>query len=363
MRKLYYKSTQERRRKFQIYTSIVEDDRKKYAIKEAVFEEGQGHIDNIFHNYELLRNMQQERLVSCERIEKELRFPFVDGNTFDVYLCDKIYKYGFGNEAKEVLEMWKQILVGNDQNIAVFDNNTRFQAIFGNGQEVFGDRALKITNFDCIAENIIMNNKDVYLIDYEWVFDFLIPLEFTFYRLIKMFYLNHREDISFENLLEMAQINNKNKIELYEKMLDSFYSYITYEEAEQVDYANLGKAYKVGRVLANDVTTQLKYIFPEEVIADGADIILYGAGDVGLNYYHHICANNKWKLVAWVDKRYEQYAKQGFKVCSVETIFASEFDYIVIAIYNDKIAHEIIDMLEIQGIDRKKIVWKKPQYV
>ena len=54
MRKLYYKSTQERRRRFQIYTSIVEDDGKKYAIKEAVFSEGKKHIENIRHNYDLV---------------------------------------------------------------------------------------------------------------------------------------------------------------------------------------------------------------------------------------------------------------------------------------------------------------------
>lgn len=363
MRKLYYKSTQERRRRFQIYTSIVEDDGKKYAIKEAVFSEGKKHIENIRHNYDLLNDIQQGMLVACEYVEGKLMFPFISGTTLGAYLRDIILSHSPENKIKEVLDMWKQILIGRNQNIAAFDNSESFQKIFGNGQELVGDTALRITNFDCIAENIIMNDKDVHLIDYEWAFDFLIPLEFTFYRIIKMFFLENRKVISFEKLLAMAQIENSSKIELYEKMLDSFYSYITYEEAEGIDYANLGKAYKNGRVLAADADAQMKYVFPEELVSGGNRLILYGAGDVGLSYYHHIRSNNRFELVAWVDKRYEQYEKQGFAVRSVETIYDSDFDYIVIAIYNDKVAHEIVDSLESQGIDRKKIVWQKPKYV
>ena len=363
MQKLYYKSTQERRKKFQIYTSIIEDDGKKYAIKEPVFTEGQAHIQDIYHNYEILKKVQGSMLVPCERIRESVRFPFVEGIVFDTYLRNIICEYGYGKETQEVLELWEEILIGDEQNIAVFDNNINFQKAFGNGVEILGDRALQITNFDCIAENIIMNDAGKHLIDYEWVFDFSIPLEFSFYRLLKVFYLKNRESISFESLLKAAQIENRNKIELYEKMLDSFYAYVTYDEDNNVDYANLGKVYKTGRILEAGGDAKLKYVFPKELVAEGTNIILYGAGDVGLSYYQYICTNNKWKLSVWVDKQYEQYMQQGLNVCPIEKIFTSEFDYIVIAIYNDKVAHEIIDWLEKKNVDRKKIIWQKPQYV
>lgn len=363
MRKIFCKSTEQRRRKFQIYTSVVQDDDIRYVIKEAVFDEGKEHIDTIYDNYHILSKLHPGKVVECEKIEDNIRFPFLEGTTFDEILCDKICSGIDDNDLKQIIKKWEQFLIGKPDNVVPFDNSNSFQQIFGNGYQLFGDKALKITNFDCIGENIIITQQGAHFIDYEWVFDFPIPLELCFFRVLKMFFLKNKHIISFDRLLKMAGIVDVGKIELYEKFLDAFDLYISYDEQLDILYANLGKIYKEGRILATDGETQIKFTFPYNALEEGSKLVLYGAGEVGLSYYRYLQANTKYQLIAWVDKKYEQYVKSGLEVCAVDTIEKKDFDYILIAIYNDKVAHIVMDELEQRGVEKERIIWKKPQYL
>lgn len=363
MRKVFCKSTEKRRKKFQIYTLIVDDDNKRYVIKEAVFEEGKSHIADIYSNYRKLCKIYPIEVIGCEKLGDDIVFPFLEGPTFDTILCKKIRSSATGNEWKEMLCEWKQFLIGTTDNIVDFDNSKSFQQIFGNGQQLLNDKALKITNFDCTGENIIITQQGIKFIDYEWVFDFPIPLEFCFFRVLKIFFLKNNSIISFEKLLKMAGILDGNKIELYEQFLDRFDMYVSYEPQQDVLYENLGKIYKTGRVLSLDGELSMKFSFPYNEILEGSKIILYGAGEVGLSYYKYIQANMKYELIAWVDKKYEKYVERGFEVSPIDTIEKKEFDYVLVAVYNDKIAHDIMDELIAKGISKERIIWKKPQYL
>lgn len=64
-------------------------------------------------------------------------------------------------------------------------------------------------------------------------------------------------------------------------------------------------------------------------------------------------------IVGWVDHNYE---KQG--VQSPDMIEGNEmFDYIVIAVVNERSVGQIRDSLLNKGIDEEKIIWRNPEYV
>lgn len=104
------------------------------------------------------------------------------------------------------------------------------------------------------------------------------------------------------------------------------------------------------------------YCFPENFIAKDAKVILYGAGDVGTNYYNYIKKTNCCQVVAWVDSAAEKYRNIGKEIKNVEDVLDWEYDVILIAVMNETIAQSICADLCRRGVDKAKILWTKPVF-
>lgn len=362
MRVLYCKSTEKRKPEFQIYTFIVEENGSRYAVKESVYDCGKQHIRRIADNYGTLRQVYGECIVDYHMKDGRIYFPYVEGGTFGGYLRNLIITHESEEKIRLALQEWRTFLQGNESNVTVFEESVQSKEIFGDAASLVGDKALRITNFDCIADNIILSENGRKVIDYEWVYDFPIPEELTYYRVLKMFFLDNPNLVNFAKLLSLAGIN-ENKSSIYEKLLQRFDTYISLDRERNVNYAELGKIYKVNKILSNDAENDTKYQFPFEDIGTQSKVILYGAGDVGSDYYRFVKKMKCCELTAWIDKKYEQYQRLGLPVQGIEKIAESEYDYIIIAIYNDETAHVICDSLISLGIAKEKILWKKPQYI
>lgn len=102
------------------------------------------------------------------------------------------------------------------------------------------------------------------------------------------------------------------------------------------------------------------YRFSENLIPEGYKIVLYGAGDIGTNYYHYIKEKGVYQLVAWVDEAAEKYRSHGKTVEDIETIFRTEYDLIIIAVMEKKLSQIIRNGLCKKGISEDKIVWTRP---
>lgn len=364
MRLIYCKSTEKRARRFQIYTCIMkEDNGQRAVIKKAVYSEGTEHIRNMYKNFLLLNKILPDQVVNCYETENGIAFPFIEGELYENKLVKKLLKNKNIENWTIILEEWKSLIIGTHSNICKFDNSVEFQNIFGNADYLKGDAALKITNFDAIGENIIVKNKKNYFIDYEWVFDFPIPIDFCFYRIIKYFYENHKTFFEFNKLLEAAGISNQDKVKEYERLLDSFNLYVSLEKKQNIEYDSLGKIFKNQQILSQNFNPKVAYTFPENEMPIGERIILYGAGDVGKSFYEELKKNEKYTLITWVDKNYKKYREYGYDVFPVDLIKKYDYDYILLAIYNENIAKAIMDELKLIDIDSKKIVWIKPQKV
>jgi hypothetical protein len=94
--------------------------------------------------------------------------------------------------------------------------------------------------------------------------------------------------------------------------------------------------------------------------SDCCRIVLYGAGDVGKDYFRQIMNRQDLCMCAWVDKN---YATIGFPVSSPDTILECQYDIVLIALNDEKNVHKIKDNLEQIGIDRSRIVWKQPKII
>lgn len=105
------------------------------------------------------------------------------------------------------------------------------------------------------------------------------------------------------------------------------------------------------------------YIFPNVEYLKGKNIIIYGAGKVGRDYYSQICRYSECNIVLWIDKNYNNYDFPFFEVKEVSNIKQYDFDIIVIAVRNRKLAIEIMMELEKNGVAKQKIIWEEPRVV
>lgn len=108
---------------------------------------------------------------------------------------------------------------------------------------------------------------------------------------------------------------------------------------------------------------KIAYVFPYESVPKGSRVVLYGAGIVGKSFWQCLRYGEYASVVAWVDRDYAVLQEQNLEVTSIDTIFQVIYDYVVIAVSDEKTAEEIRNVLLENGVSGKKIVWKKVKYV
>ena len=76
---------------------------------------------------------------------------------------------------------------------------------------------------------------------------------------------------------------------------------------------------------------QLDFLFPFPGVKKGSTIVLYGAGTYGQRLYTYLEKTGFCKVVAWVDRNFEELQKSGLAVVSPTVIPRLQYDAIVIA--------------------------------
>lgn len=89
-------------------------------------------------------------------------------------------------------------------------------------------------------------------------------------------------------------------------------------------------------------------------------IILYGAGNVGIDYYKQIRDIEEMHIVSWVDKYVKQIPGTDIMVESIKNIKNKEYDYILVAVLHEEKFKEIREELNAFGIENNYIRWHKP---
>lgn len=359
MKLLYFRCSVRRKPKFQTKISIY-DDGNKHVKREAVHLEGISHIKKIFDNSVLGRTIYGEHAAEDFLQERAVITPYYDGVTLGDVLC-RAFLYDDAGKIKSLLAWWKELVIGNRENICCFDETESFRKIFGGGKEFLGAPATKISNCDCSSENIIILGENQYrIIDMEWLFDFPVPVDFIWYRVVKQFMLAHHFNVGENRLLYYAEINPK-MIDSYERLESCFQSFISYDTETGIDYNLFGRQFLDAHVdMGDSGESNIRY-FPRINVPEGSRICLYAAGAVGVDFYHYLKDNPKVHLVAWTDKRANIYIRQGMDLMPISQITKINFDYVLIAVSNAVVANEIQEELKDVGISEDKILWDYPR--
>lgn len=108
-------------------------------------------------------------------------------------------------------------------------------------------------------------------------------------------------------------------------------------------------------------TNPIEYVFPFGQIAKGSNVVLYGAGDIGKQFFRQIVATNYCSISAWIDANYSECKKNGIPAQGLSDAaqLCKTSDYVVIAIVNGKVALDVIEMLVSEyNIPREKIIFQ-----
>ena len=114
-----------------------------------------------------------------------------------------------------------------------------------------------------------------------------------------------------------------------------------------------------------DFKSSIRYIYyPYFGRLRGKRVILYGAGNVGKAYYYHMKEDRECLVVAWVDKNAEKIREFDFlPVEEITSMYSKEYDYIVIAVFDEIIYQAIRKELIEKGIKDEVILWNPTKYI
>lgn len=134
-----------------------------------------------------------------------------------------------------------------------------------------------------------------------------------------------------------------------------------YEERNYVYYRMLNKGVEeyYNNILEKNAyyLRQKIWFFPYSSIPKKSNVVIYGAGDVGRDYYRQIKESEYCNIVLWVDRNYKEVKLEGLPVESCDRINETFYDYIIIATVEQVIHDSIVRDLIHMGIDKEKIIW------
>lgn len=219
----YIKHSDKRAKQFQIKTMIVECDEKKRVIKEACSQEAKQHLYKMFEYYQRMKKTALYEPVQTWLVDDRLIFEYLDGYTLEQEL-DLLL------EEKRIDEMLKRMdyLFQHYHPYAnnPFQKTNEFCRVFGD-VNVPRSGCLSFTNIDLVFQNIIICKQKEWIIDYEWMFDFPIPLRFVMYRAL---YLYAHSSKKRKILLDMDIMSyfhfTKEEIYTYDQMEHHFQLYV-----------------------------------------------------------------------------------------------------------------------------------------
>jgi len=234
----YCRFSGERAEGLRIRTDILPDSVCKSALEESSF----AHIDRL-STWEEKLNQQLTSLSFCGKTIKSNRilrrergsvtFAFIEGQSLEQQL-DHLLAAGRVQEAKcQLLDFCA--LLRKQPNLKPFVQTREFETIFGSVSKEKLDAisrednlllAAPVTDIDMICQNILIGDG-IHVIDYEWTFDFPIPVEYVIYRIL-FFYLEfagrsrHFGDFDFYHALSISPQMK----ELFAQMETNFQHYV-----------------------------------------------------------------------------------------------------------------------------------------
>lgn len=182
---------------------------------------------------------------------------------------------------------------------------------------------------------------------------------FVLYRKCLYHYVEHRDSLAFANSAD----NLSKYIGLYDEYRSLFLKYGVYDRAKDalenmLKILHLMYFERVGEIYIE----RYKLDFIEDFF--GKRVAIYGAGQVGKNWYTQLSRYEQCKVVAWVDNNKEKQREiPWFGIQSPDVLLECNVDYILIAMLDEDIADMVKKQLVEKGIRENTIIWRKPHNI
>lgn len=97
------------------------------------------------------------------------------------------------------------------------------------------------------------------------------------------------------------------------------------------------------------------WVFPYQKVPKACRIVLYGAGKMGQAYYEQVELTGYCEIVLWMDQKFA--TEQPSKDCGwIKELRTKKYDYIVIAIAQDRLVEDVIQQLRQWNVPGEKII-------
>lgn len=101
----------------------------------------------------------------------------------------------------------------------------------------------------------------------------------------------------------------------------------------------------------------MRFLFPFSDIPKDSIVVIYGAGEVGYDFYRQLKTSEYAQIALWVDRQYEWFRKLNLPVDNPDKIISTDYDYVIITAENRSVYESIRnDLLKMDVLD-SKIVW------
>lgn len=242
---LFSKFSRDREKQFQIATSIECGEQGKYVVKRPVSPEAETHIKRMEQSCGILSEQYDKKkaeVCPCRLEGNAIYFPYIEGEN----LGRRISRHAKENQFEKVCEDYRLLwdLLSSQMGLKRFERTPEFQDMFGEVHISEDSHAVKVSNIDLLADNLLITSQKPVIVDYEWVFHFPIPIEFIYARsvFLQEAVAGFGEERQKE-LYAIAGITLQEKQEYYQ-MEVAFQEYAAGKKEKNV----LGKLYpKMGR--------------------------------------------------------------------------------------------------------------------
>lgn len=257
---IYSKHSNERDEKFSIKTFIYENEKGVRRVeKRADTKAAKKHIEQICQSYSLLQEQYKNTNITmnrCMATENGIELEYLDCPSLESLLDEQIAA-GNKEQVVELIESYFEQLfeVHKEEEFIMTDE---FRTVFGEVSLSNKDTCGKFTNVDALFSNIlILENASWCMLDYEWTFDFPIPVKYLIYRIL--FYYTH-EHPARDCIREWVPMHRygitESDIACYSEMEKNFQKYI---QGTRVPIRDMFDAISPGIVRLDD----MKYLGKE----------------------------------------------------------------------------------------------------
>lgn len=230
---VFSKYSNERAPQFRIRTDIlVREEGARQAWSEAKVRkspftpEAADHVRGIYGKYRKLSADLEGTGLSvnrCELRDGAAEFPFLEGETLEERL-DGLLKRRKTEELKEEIHRYFSMF---SQGRVPFAETKEFRQVFGSVSFREPQKCRAVSDIDMIFSNALAAGDGYELIDYEWTFDFPIPVKYLQYRCLYYYILGNskRDELTRGNIYREFGISREEQAQ-FEKMEQNFQAYM-----------------------------------------------------------------------------------------------------------------------------------------